>query len=193
MYITHARSSSGTVYPYFFCGGRSKKRTRCTMPATLIPLVESRVEDLYRAISITPAQRLRMEEDLGCRAGSSEPQPETDLSHTAAEVAVKREKILDAYYQDAITLHTLQVELERLATMTKANERAAAANQRSTKHLQDLERIGVRENAYIDYQAATLEQRRTMHQTLFGTIALSRLSRTMIELKPAHTSTAFSA
>src|SRR5690606_20459190 len=109
MYITHARSSSGTVYPYFFCGGRSKKRTRCTMPATLIPLVESRVEDLYRAISITPAQRLRMEEDLGCRAGSSEPQPETDLSHTAAEVAVKREKILDAYYQDAITLHTLQV------------------------------------------------------------------------------------
>lgn len=55
MIVTHARSRTGRIYPYFVCIGRHQKRTDCTMRAILIERVEKLVEEHYRAIAL-PAE-----------------------------------------------------------------------------------------------------------------------------------------
>ena len=184
MYITHSRSRSGKVYPYFFCGGRSKKRTNCTMPATSIAVVETALGDLYRKITITPQQSQRMQEHLR-RGYSDVPVLQSPRLLEHDELAAKREKILDAYYQDAITLQVLQAELKRLSVIELVQDKDALRIKEEAGIEQGINRIRLREHAYSNFEGATHEERRAMHQFLFKAVRLERAEDGRTILIPA--------
>ncbi len=179
MYITHSRSRSGKIYPYFFCGGRSKKRTNCTMPATSIAGVETALGHLYRKITITPQQSKHMQKRLRrehAHLAENESQP---LKFDTEQLAAKQQKILDAYYQDVISLRILQVELERIANQAHI-EIDSLPNHLS----KSVERLRLREDAHSNFEGATSGQRRVMHRALFGTINLIRTDDGTIAVEP---------
>lgn len=175
MYITHSRSRPGKIYPYFFCGGRSKKRTNCMMPATSIAVVETALGDLYRKITITPQQSQRMQRQLRREhALSSVEQPQSQPKYGAEEIAVRREKILDAYYQDAISLQILQSELERLSTVHLISHKRPIPTGDIPELRQALNRVRLCENIYANLETSAYEERRAMHHSLFDIVYLVR-------------------
>ena len=186
MCITHSRSRSGKIYPYFFCGGRSKKRTDCTMPATSIAAVNAAIENLYRRLTITPQQSQHMQEQLRCECqGATVREPRTPPLLDYDELAAKRQKILDAYYQDAITLQTLQAELERFSAIVSAQDKNAVRMKEDAEIDQSINQIQLREDAHSSFKRSNCEERFAMHRYLFGIIQLMRTEDGQISLKPA--------
>lgn len=181
MYITHSRSRTGKIYSYFFCGGRSKKRTGCTMTATRIDVVDTALEDLYRRITYTPQQSLLMQDRImgeHLQASALEPP-----KFSSDELIAKREKILEAYYKDSITLQVLQSELDRFsAAQIEQHGRSFLAE--SAECQQDINRLRLRENAFANFEMATHDERRAMHRPLFGALILVRTNDGQVTLVP---------
>ena len=55
--LTHARSSSGNVYPYFICSGRQSKTTDCHMQSIPVPKLEELVANHYATLTIPADDR----------------------------------------------------------------------------------------------------------------------------------------
>jgi site-specific DNA recombinase len=136
MIVTHARSHTGRIYPYFVCIGRHQKRTDCTMRAVLIERVEELVEEHYRAIAL-PAELVdiieqRLREDLTTHYAEARAEQER-LRKRQERLLSERAKLLEAHYADAIPLDLFKSEQRRIA-----------------KELTDIEEV---ENATRDHQA----------------------------------------
>jgi site-specific DNA recombinase len=63
--VTHARSRSGRIYPYFVCSSRHNKRSGCTFKAVLIDEVEDKIIEHYATHQLTAAERDALQEALG--------------------------------------------------------------------------------------------------------------------------------
>lgn len=177
MVASHSRSRSGKIYPYFICNGRNNKTTDCTMRATSITVVEELVDELYAEITLTTMETERVRARLcGGNDPSNADKIRQDQVDQRAEIERQQRLILDAYYQGAIPLEMLQREQERLQHELREKERrcerALPGDERS--HTHDLARIGVRENAHVNYLSSGPEQKHAMHRALFGNIRLFR-------------------
>lgn len=82
-YYSHARSTSGTIYPYFVCTGRNQKTTDCTRRTLHTADVETPIEDYYRNIRIPPETVAALHETLNVeldRLTASASQEAADLT-----------------------------------------------------------------------------------------------------------------
>ncbi len=114
--ITNAKNRHGTVYPYFYCTGRSKK-SDCTQKAVAISKIEQAVADYWHRVQLTAFQRAEVRQGVLSMLGSR-------WEHSGEEIAqqerriekLEREqtKLLQAHYADAIPLDLLKTEQARI-------------------------------------------------------------------------------
>ena len=113
MIVTHSKSRSGVIYPYYVCSGRHSKREDCDQKSVLIEEVERRVEEMYEHYSLDPQVRTLLEEAMIESIKRSEQQFEIEkvsLLREKSKLEQKRRKLLEAHYDDAIPLELLKSE-----------------------------------------------------------------------------------
>jgi site-specific DNA recombinase len=108
-------------YLYFYClGQRGAARTGCRQPYILAGDAEALVEGLYRKIQLPPSWVLRLTEEL--EAEIVERQAEASerrvlLTKKLATLADERNKLLHAFYANAIPLDLLKTEQDRITAV----------------------------------------------------------------------------
>ena len=130
--ITEATPKQIT-YQYFVCLGRhSKKHPECTFRATLTDLIEDEVEGLYQQIQLPPERRQTLEQALRHQLAvmvQDTEQQFRQLTATRHKLEHQQSKLLQAHYEDAISLDVLKREQHRITQNLN----------RTTQHIEALE------------------------------------------------------
>ena len=128
--IVNAKSRTGTIYPYFVCGGRQTGRTDCTRSAIGIPKVERMVEDYYSRVEVSAEVQLAVRESVSAefdqRLASGKEELDQLVAHQS-QVKQQQRRLLDAHLTGAISLELLkekQAELE--LELTEVSDRVDA-------------------------------------------------------------------
>jgi hypothetical protein len=121
MLITNAKSCTGNIYPYFICAGRHRTKLKdktCDMKAVLIDAVEYQMEKIFDQITITPSERILIEQQLQSSIDKEEEKFNLELHNCQLEkdkIERQQKKLLEAHFNDAIPLSLLKSEQERLS------------------------------------------------------------------------------
>ena len=131
MIITYARSGSGVRYPYFVCAGRHSKREKgCKQKAVLIGEIERQVEQIYDHYSYPPAIRHHLEDFLQGKLKDEQKKYDTERDHLRREkdkLEHRREKLMEAHYNEAIPMDFFKNEQEKITKQLAAIDREAKA------------------------------------------------------------------
>jgi len=188
--VHKARSKSGRVYEYFVCSGRQNGTPRCTQSALRISDVERRVEDAYERIQISTRWRkeieLRWQDRLADEASGSK-QKRSDLAAQAQEIRLRQEKLLEAYYSDALPRDLFVEEQRKLAeslSRTEAEkERLSGDVAFQMKHL--AESLDLLEDACDRYLAAAPTDRKQLNNVLLDRVLIGPNPEDIrVELRP---------
>ncbi len=118
MIINYTKSHTGVRYPYFVCAGRHAGRTNCRQKAVLIEEVERQVEWIYGKYSFPPDIRERLENWLKQNIEMEREKYATELDGIRREkdkLERQRKKLLEAHFNDAISLDLLKTEKQKIA------------------------------------------------------------------------------
>ncbi|MGH2573731.1 MAG: recombinase family protein [Actinomycetota bacterium] len=111
-------------YLYFYClGRRGPTRSGCHEPYVLAGVADALVEDLYRRVQLPPSWVKQLTEEL--EAEIVDRQAETSegrvvLTKKLARLADERQKLLQAFYANAIPLELLKAEQDRISREEQA-------------------------------------------------------------------------
>ena len=131
MIVTYAKNRAGVVYPYFVCSGRHSKRTPCKLKSVLISEVEQKIECIYDRYSITSEVREALEAHISTAIKSEFSKVETEMEGLKREkekLERKQKKLMESYYNDAITVDFLKTE------QTQINKQLAAIEHEICAH-----------------------------------------------------------
>ncbi len=179
MIVTNVKKKNGNVYSYFCCGGKHRKQCPdCQTRHALIPEVERRVEQLYDIIQFPHEVRVAIEEELQEVIKKEKAKYDTEMEGLLGQkrkLEHKREKLLEAHYNDAIPLDLLKKEQ---AQITK--ELAAISNE-IRQHDVTFEQISQNLSESLDllddcasfYRNASDTIKRLMNQAIFDKIYIS--------------------
>jgi site-specific DNA recombinase len=172
MYFALAKGRFGS----FRCIGRNTGRTRCSqsryVPAATLEL---EVETLYEGIRIPAALRRRLEGVLRAEVAERErhrAEATVFLGRRLRQFANEREKLLRAYYADAIDVQILKREQARINAEVAAAESQLATDgeklRQATKII-DLA-LDLAKNCAASYRKARPEARKMWNHAFFHTI-----------------------
>ncbi len=116
--VTHARSSKGSIYPYFMCAGRHSGRTDCTRQAMLISQVEELIERYYRTIQVSAETRYNVAGMLHSgfdKLMTAETNELENLATQRVKLEGEQLKLLQAHYAGAVPLDLLKREHDRIS------------------------------------------------------------------------------
>ena len=119
-------------YTYFYCLGRQTKRTDCTEPYTPAADLETQIEDLHRDIELPEELRASIEAEIKVeldRREANRARSAGFLTQRLARLDTERNKLLKAYYADAITLNQLKAEQQRIDTETSRTQQQLTLTQ----------------------------------------------------------------
>ncbi|MGO1267564.1 MAG: recombinase family protein [Microbacterium gubbeenense] len=115
--VQHARSKTGTIYPYFICAGRNSRRTPCTRRAVPIELVEKLITNHYKTIQATPTMkrtlRARIDDDFDKQHAAST-QELAELTRTRDRLTREQDKLLELHFADAIDMNQFIRQQDRI-------------------------------------------------------------------------------
>lgn len=161
-------------YAYFYCLGQ-KRGNGCTQPYVDVAELEAAVEALYTTIQISPewvAQlKTRLEVELAAR-WSSDITEKKALTKAVDDLTGQQQKLMQAYYAEAVPLEMLKAEQTRLsAEVMLCEERLGQLNAHfeSTGKILDLA-IQLASNCHRAYLKAKPETRRLFNQAFFDAI-----------------------
>ena len=119
--VTYSRGKTGTVYPYFYCLGRNKKRTACDLPFLPLGLMEDKVARHWQTIRLSPeliaAVRASVTEAMAEKRRHDQTLRSTQ-KRRLARLGRQREKLIDAYLSDAIPVVDLKRRQEDLGCLS---------------------------------------------------------------------------
>ena len=171
--ITNATNRWGTVYPYFFCIGRAKRRTPCDQPAILIDDLEVCVADWWRRVQLTDERIAAIRAEVLAELARYEADSRRETARQQKRIDdLQREqlKLLQAHYADAVPLDVMKAEQERisreLAGATAIVERCAGEAATLLAAVEEV--LLLCANAYELYLAAPPEVRRALNQAVFS-------------------------
>ena len=104
-------------FPYFFCIGRMQRRTNCQEPYVPVERLERNVEEIYGRIRLSEDGRraiaARLDRELADQSvgGAREV---ARYARRIAQLQAQREKLLQAYLKEAISVELLKVEQDRI-------------------------------------------------------------------------------
>ncbi len=172
MYYALAKGRFG----YFRCIGRNTGRTRCSQ-ARYVPAaeLEREVEALYKGVRIPAVLRRRLEQVLRAEVAERErhrAEATVFLGRRLRQLANEGEKLLRAYYADAIDVQTLKREQNRInAEVAEAKSQLATDGKklRQATKIIDLA-LDLANNCAASYRKAKPEVRKMWNQAFFRTI-----------------------
>lgn len=116
MGISNVKNRWGTIYPYFYCLGRAKRKN-CTQSAVLIADVEASVADWWVRVHLTEAQATGIREHVAGSLARQQARNQAELERQQKRVRQlenQRLKLLEARYADAIPLDLFKTEQKRI-------------------------------------------------------------------------------
>jgi site-specific DNA recombinase len=165
-------------FGYFRCVGRNTGRTRCRqqryVPAANL---EREVEALYEGVRIPVALRRRLERVLRVEVAARErlrAEAAEFLARRLRQLANEREKLLRAYYADAIDVATLKREQSRInAEVAEAESQLANDGDKlaQAKQIIDLA-LDLAKDCATSYRKAKPEVRKMWNRAFFRTIGV---------------------
>jgi site-specific DNA recombinase len=172
MYYAVAKGRFG----YFRCIGRNTGRTRCSQ-ARYVPAaeLEQEVEALYKGVRIPAALKRRLERVLRTEVAERErhrAEAAGFLARRLRQLANEREKLLRAYYVDAIDVPTLKREQAPINAEVATTESQLATDGeklRQATQVIDLA-LGLAKNCAASYRKAKPQVRKMWNQAFFRTI-----------------------
>lgn len=174
--VVHNRQ--GRRYDYFYCMGRQKQRNGCQLRALPVDLVEDKVQQYWRSITMTSEQIAAVRERVHEYLEQALPQRNREVERAArlvAQLSDQRDKLLQAHYAGAVPLDQLKAEQDRIALqLAAARERLEGTR----LHRQQLETaldraLDLLEHAGENYAAAPGVVRRQLNQAVFERLWLA--------------------
>ena len=120
--IANVKSRSGDRYPYFVCSAKHNKRNDCMQRSLLIDEVAEKIEELYEKISFPSEFRNLVQQWLTTQVDklADAAQIETNrLKLQKDKLEREQRKLLQAHYADAVPLHLLKEEQDRIGKSLK--------------------------------------------------------------------------
>lgn len=173
--VCNAKSSQGTIYPYFVCASRHGGRGDCARQAMLIEEVERLIERFYAKVQLDPETieavsgmvHARFDEMMA--EGAAEL---ADLASRRTQLEGEQQKLLQAHYAGAIPLDLLKREQDRITASLETIEHRITAHHghyaAARENLDDS--LKLLSNAADIYEHADDANRRLINQALFKTI-----------------------
>jgi site-specific DNA recombinase len=163
-------------FGYFRCIGRNTGRTRCSQ-ARYVPAaaLEREVEVLYEGVRVPAALRRSLERVLQAEVAERErhrAEATVFLGRRLRQLTNEREKLLRAYYADAIDVQTLKREQARInAEVAEAESQLTTDGEKlnQAKQIIDLA-LDLAKDCAASYRKAKLEVRKLWNQAFFHTI-----------------------
>jgi site-specific DNA recombinase len=163
-------------FGYFRSVGRNTGRTRCPQ-GRYVPAaeLEREVEGLYEDVRVPPVLRRRLERVLRVEVAERErhrAEATESLGRRLRQLANEREKLLRAYYADAIDVATLKREQARInAEVTEAESQLANDGEKlaQAKQIIDLA-LDLAMDCAGSYRKAKPEVRKMWNRAFFRTI-----------------------
>jgi len=122
--LTHAKSSSGNIYPYFICSGRQRKATDCQLQAIHVATAERLVADYYTRLFIPAPARASIRATINAHFDALMASAHQDLETMIGQkrrVEAQQDRLLDAHLDGALSRDVMarkQQQLEeRLAVL----------------------------------------------------------------------------
>jgi DNA invertase Pin-like site-specific DNA recombinase len=173
--VTYARSSKGSIYPYFVCAGRHSGRTNCTRQAMLIDRVEQLIERYYQSLHIDAQTRHDVAGMMHTAFDNLMATETTELANLATrrtQLEHEQIKVLQAHYAGAVPLDLLKKEQDRIsAGLETVKNRIDAHHGEYADARANLEdSLTLLENAATMYTNADDANRRLCNQSFFKRI-----------------------
>jgi site-specific DNA recombinase len=166
-------------FGYFRCVGRNTRRLSCSQRGYVrADELEREVEALYKGVRIPPALERRMERALRTEIAERErhrAEAAVFLGRRLRQLANEREKLLGAYYADAIDVETLKREQARIsAEVAKAEAQLAIDGEslKQAKQIIDLA-LDLAKSCAASYRKAKPEVRKMWNQAFFRKVLVS--------------------
>jgi site-specific DNA recombinase len=164
------------TYLYFYClGQRGQIRTGCRQPYILAGDAEALVEDVYRRVQLPSSWVEQLTAEL--EAEIAERQAESMERRTAftkklAKIADERQKLLRAFYGNAIPIELLKSEQDRLSEDERAAKQELDVAQADLGGWEDVLRTAIElaGNCYAAYMKARLPVRRRFNQAVLEAV-----------------------
>ncbi|MBE4694843.1 recombinase family protein [Brevibacterium casei] len=173
--VCNAKSSQGTIYPYFVCASRHGGRGDCARQAMLIEQVERLIERFYTKVQIDPetieavSAMIHARFDEMMAEGAAEL---ADLASRRTQLEGEQQKLLQAHYAGAIPLDLLKREQDRITASLETIEHRITAHHghyaAARENLDDS--LKLLSNAADIYEHADDANRRLINQALFKAI-----------------------
>ena len=120
--IQNTKSRSGNWYAYFVCSAKHNKRNNCRQKALLIDDVAEKIEELYERISFTSEFKDLVQQWLNTQVEKLAEEAKGELNRLKQQkdkLEREQHKLLQAHYADALPLHLLKEEQERIGKSLK--------------------------------------------------------------------------
>lgn len=176
--IQYARGRHGGIYPYYFCLGRSQKRTTCMLKYRPLEWVEEQIEEHYRLVQLL-AEGIE-QSSAAILAELTEQETQATKERERQELRIQQldnesAKLLQAHYADAVPLHLLKSEQDRIARERVTAETLLAAAQADFDKVQATLALatGKLRDCYQAYLEAGPRERRLMNQALFERVLVT--------------------
>ena len=173
--VTHARSRSGRIYPYFVCASRHNKRSDCTFKAVLIDKIEDELIEHYAEHELTPEQHERLQEAFSAELAKFREEAATErerLRRQRHRLLNERAKLLQAHYADAVPLELMRAEQQRitdaLAHIDQKLEATQIHHERVDKELEAA--LTLATDLQATYRSAPDHIRRRINQQIFDNV-----------------------
>lgn len=157
---------------YFFCVGRARRRVDCSETYLPLTVAEKLIADFYRLIRFPESKIARIRELMEVEIATQE----VGRTNTAEEIAkslgrltAQKEKLLHAYYSDAISIALLRTEQKRIEGEAQALKGRQAVDLAKLEDARELAERAMRLLAICHrvYQTALPDERRRWNQLLF--------------------------
>ena len=159
-------------YEYFYCLGMHESRTPCREHYTPARPIERQVEGIYETIRIRPEVYRSVERDLKLEVAAREKDRGRNGERAArrlTQLASERDKLLRAYYADAIPLEMLKREQSRIdgeVQEAEASLELAGENLTSAKELIE-HTLHLLSNCHRAYKRASSADRKKWNRAVF--------------------------
>jgi site-specific DNA recombinase len=170
--IQTSRGRLGTYYDYFYCLGRQARKNGCTFVATSQDTVEALVEQYWATIQLTENALTEIRRKVWEHFEAVLPERDRerqDAERRLASFQRESDKLLQAFYADAIDVDHLRVEQARIAAAKAAAERQLGQVTVALERIEDaFERCcALLADAQRHYRESDPNGRRDLNQGVF--------------------------
>lgn len=185
-----SRNRTGTAYDYFFCLGRQRLKNGCTFRAIQAYQLEDMVTEHWTTVTLAPKHIEQIRELVLAHMSTVLPSAATRRQANTTELAQldrDSQKVLDAYYADAIDTQELKKEQARIAAQRARIEgelnKLDLNEQMITRTLDNCLRLLA--SAQQHYQQSTDVGRRELNQAVFEHLYIHDDEIIASDLEPA--------